>query len=204
MTSKSKYAAYRDKWRAASLEPGHVESKLFLPKEEHEKVVAMAQTLGARIPVVMGQLVISGLAAMAGRPIEPMEPAPTPAAPQPTDLITLCQMIDKSRFKNDTGSARYRQIAFVNRLAAETAMGRRPTIRGLAQSVDAHYSQLELLSKVMESRGVVTRMHVPGLTRTRAGKVLYLRDDAIEALNQAHIDQIGTPLLPLNIEQPDE
>ncbi|PSH63336.1 hypothetical protein CU102_24035 [Phyllobacterium brassicacearum] len=203
MTSKSKYTEYREKWRAESLEPGHVETKLFLPREEHEKVVAMAQMLGARIPVVLGQLVVSGLAAMAGRPPKTMEPIPAPIPPQPNDLLILCEMIDKSRFANDTGSTRYRQIAFINRLAAEIYNGRRPTIQGLAKSVDSHYSQLELLSKVMENRGVVTRVHVPGLTEKRAGKVLYIRDDAIEALNQAHIDQVGYALLPLEV-QPSE
>lgn len=198
MTSKSKYPEYREKWRAKSIEPGHVEAKLFLPKEEHEKVVAMAHTLGARIPVVLGQLVISGLASMAGKGTQPMEPTIAPAPPQPADVLILSQMIDKSRFDNDTGSTRYRQIAFVNRLAVEVINGRRPTVQSLAKSVDSHYSQLEILAKVMERRGVVSRSHVPSLTKSRAGKVLYLRGDAIAAFNQTHIDEVGYSLLPLD------
>lgn len=194
--TKTKCPEYREKWRAQSLEPGHMETKLFMPREEHEKVVAMAQALGARIPVVIGQLVVAGLAAMAGKSAMPIEPIATPVPPPPTDLSILDRMIDKSRFDKDTGSTRYRQIAFIHRLAAEINDGRRPTIQSLANSVDSHYSQLEILSKVMEKRGVITRQHVAGLTKTRAGKVLYIRADAIEALNQSHIDEVGYPLFP--------
>ncbi len=105
-------------------------------------------------------------------------------------------MIDRSRFPGDSGAARYRQIAFVNCLAGEAAVGRRPTIHGLAQSVGSHPSQLALLSKAMKSRGVVDRIHVPGVTKSRVGKVLFLRDDAIEALNESHIRTVGAALLP--------
>ncbi|MBA8904159.1 hypothetical protein [Phyllobacterium sp. P30BS-XVII] len=196
--TKSKYSEYREKWRAESIEPGHVETKLFLPREEHEKVINMAHTLGARIPVVLGQLVIAGLASMAGKSAKPMEATPAPPLPASSDVLILSQMIDKSRFEKDTGSTRYRQIAFINRLAVEIMSGRRPTIQSLAKSVDSHYTQLEILSKVMEHRGVVTRTHVPNLTKGKAGKVLSLRDDAIEAFNQIHIAEVGFPLLPLD------
>ncbi|MBZ3695477.1 MULTISPECIES: hypothetical protein [Phyllobacterium] len=195
--TKSKNTEYLEKWRAESLEPGHMETKLFMPREDHEKVVAMAQMLGARIPVVLGQLVLAGMAAMAGRNTKPMEPIATPVPPQPTDLSILIEMIDKSRFHKDTGAARYRQIAFLNRLAAAIYHGQRPTIQSLASSVDSHYSQLEILSKALEKRGVVVRQHVPGLTKSRSGKVLYIREDAIDALNKAHLDEVGYPLLPL-------
>lgn len=181
-----------------------METKLFMPREEHEKVVAMAQMLGARIPVVLGQLVLAGMASMAGKTAKPMEPIAIPAPPKQTDLSILIEMIDKSRFPKDTGAARYRQIAFLNRLAAAIYNGQRPTIQSLASSVDSHYSQLEILSKALEKRGVVVRQHVPGLAKSRSGKVLYLRDNAIEAFNQAHIDEVGYPLLPLDIDEPDK
>ncbi|MBZ3695476.1 MULTISPECIES: hypothetical protein [Phyllobacterium] len=193
--TKPKYSEYREKWRAESIEPGHMETKLLIAREHHEKVVAMAQTLGARIPVVFGHLVVAGMAAMAGRPQKPMEPLSSPVPPQQTDLAILNKMIDKSRFAKDTGSARYRQIAFIHRLADEISSGRKPTIQSMASSVDAHYTQLLVLSKMLEMRGVIIRQHVPGLTNSRSGKVLHIREDAINALNQAHIDQVGYPLL---------
>ncbi len=197
MSPTSKYTEYRKKWRAASLTTDQVETKVILSKIDHEKVVAMSQALGARIPIVMGKLISSGIAAMSGRQFQPLKPMlPPPSLPQ-TNLLVLCLLIDKSRFKGDTGSARYRQIAFVNRLAAEATLGNQPTILGLAQSVDSHYSQIELLSKVLEVRGIISRPHVPGLARSRSGRILLLRDDAIEAFNQAHIEMVGTSLLPL-------
>lgn len=198
--TKSKYTEYLEKWRADSLEPGFMETKLFMPREDHEKVVVMAQMLGARIPVVLGQLVLAGMAAMAGKTVKPMEPIATPAPPEQTDLLVLLEMVDKSRFHTDTGAARYRQIAFLNRLASAVYHGKRPTIQSLASSVDSHYSQLEVLSKALEKRGIVGRQHVPGLAKSRSGKVLFIRDDAIEAFNQAHIDQVGYPLLPLEVQ----
>ncbi|MGO4450446.1 hypothetical protein AB4Y96_16110 [Phyllobacterium sp. TAF24] len=201
--TKSKYPEYLEKWRAESLEPGYMETKLFMPREDHEKVVVMAQMLGARIPVVLGHLVLAGMAAMAGKSTKPMEPIATPEPPQPTELAVLIEMIDKSRFQKDTGAARYRQIAFLNRLSDAISHGRRPTIQSLASSVDSHYSQLEILSKALEKRGIIVRQHVPGLAKSRSGKVLYIREDAVEAFNQAHIDEVGYPLLPLDIDEPD-
>jgi len=197
--TKPKYSEYREKWRAASLEPGHMETKLLIAREDHVKVVALAQTLGARIPVVIGQLVVAG---MAGRPQKPMEPLSSPVPPLQTVLAILDKMIDKSRFAKDTGAARYRQIAFIHRLADEISSGRKPTIQSMASSVVSHYSQIEVLSKVMEKRGVIIRQHVPGLTKTRSGKVLFIREDAIKALNQAHIDQVGCPLILLDNNEP--
>lgn len=198
MKSKSKYAKWREEWRAKSLEEGFVETKLFLPREEHAKLVEIAQELGERIPVVIGQCVVSYLATLEGKKAKPLDLKPPEIAPTKADLLVLSRMIHKSRFEGDTGAARYRQIAFVNMISAEVTMGNRPTATNLARGVGSNGSQTELLAKVMEARGIIERRHMPGIAGAPSGKVLTIRDDAVDTFNQVHIDTVGSPLLPLD------
>lgn len=205
MTSKSKYADRRKQWWEQTLGEDLTEARLVMPKEDHAKIVAMAKQLGERIPIVLGQFVVSHLASIEGRdPPAPLRSKLPAVDIAKIDMPTLSRLILKSRFAGDTGAARYRQIAFVNSVAVELSLGHRPTFRSLALSVDAYPSQMEVLGKALESRGVVQRIHLSGLNRSRAGKVLFICEDAIEALNRAHIEQVGTPLLPLAEEQSDE
>lgn len=199
MTAKSKYAEWRKNWRARPIEEGYVETRAFLSREDHERIVAIAQEMGERVPIILGQLLASHLATLDDRTRnpKPLESRIKEIARTKADMFMLPRMILQSRFKGDTGAARYRQIAFVTMVDAEIALGRRPIARSLALSVDSQPTQLELLAKLMEARGIVKRIVLPGVHHTKSGKALVIRDDAIEAFNRAHIEHVGTPLLPL-------
>lgn len=199
MTEKNNTAGteWRKKWRSRPFDEGYIETKTFLSQEDHERVAQIAKEVGERIPMLLGQIVNAYLAAVDGKTSNIKTPASkhTPITPTSADMETLTEMVLYSRFPGDTGAARFRQIAFINMIDAELARGNRPIARSMAISVDSHPTQIEQLAKIMEARGVIKRIALPGVTHSRAGKVLTIRDDAIEALEAAHQSEVGTSLL---------
>lgn len=197
MTEKTKYSEWKKKWRARPFDEGYIETKAFLTEFDHDRVVEIAKEVGERIPIVLGQIISSYLDAVDGKTqkIKPPTSKLETIGPTVADMDRLSQMVLKSRFEGDTGAARFRQIAFINMVDAELAMGNRPIARSIALSVDSNPSQIEALAKTMESRGIIHRISLPGVNHSKAGKVLIIRDDAIEAFDAAHQRAVGTSLL---------
>ena len=197
MTAKTKYTEWKKKWRARPFEEGFIETKAFLSPEDHERIVEIAKDVGERIPMLLGGIVHSYLNAIDGKTAKMQPPVSKleGIAPTTANIEILSSMLLKSRFKGDTGAARLRQVAFINMVSAELARGNRPIARSIALSVDSNPSQIETLAKTMEARGVIRRIALPGVNHSRAGKVLKIRDDAVEAFNEVHQREVGTSLL---------
>ncbi|MFD1200006.1 hypothetical protein ACFQ3K_17095 [Brucella gallinifaecis] len=155
----------------------------------------MAQFLGTRIPVLLGNLVSMGLGAMAGHEVTPLEAKSLPPLPEPDLCGTLCDLILHSRFPGDTGAARYRQAAFISFVFAGNRRGEKVTATDLAKIVDSHYSQMEVLGKTMEQRGMIKREHAVGVGQGKSAKLLFIREDAVEAFDAAHKAAVGISLL---------
>jgi hypothetical protein len=131
---------------------------------------------------------------------EPLPPPPRAAGPRPPAHL-LTQAIIQSRFPGDTGAARFRQVAVVMLILAEYRRGRPPTVTSLAQLVDSHRSLLNALVSTLCARGVISRTPAAGYqpagttyVYAQHNTVLDIRTDAIEALNEAHIEETGEPL----------
>ena len=98
------------------------------------------------------------------------------------DLDKLLRMIAVSYFPDETASTRLRQIAFLNLVHLEHRQGAKPTARSLSRLFNAPPSQMDSLAMSLEAKGVIERIHTPALTKGKPGKVIYIKPDAIEAL----------------------
>lgn len=202
MTSREKYNAYRRDWWAKSLGEHLTESRVFLPREAHEWVVRFAADVEERIPVVLGKLVVAQIAG-ADQKIGSEREAQIHAGSEGTDkadaaatisegnLHKLFYVILASRFPDDTGSARLRQVGFLGAVAAETAAGRKPTASLIANCTDNHVSQIAALAKTLKERGVVDIRHAPSVSKGKAAKIFSIRPDAIKAIHAAHLEATG-------------
>jgi hypothetical protein len=83
----------------------------------------------------------------------------------------------------------------VHLVAAETIRGNRPTATTLAGISGSHKSQMDLLAKVLVSRGVIAKTHAPGLKGAPAAKALTIAADAIDALQKAHVAAVGVAIV---------
>ena len=198
MTSEDKATNWHKRWRARIFEAGYVETKAFLTQDIHAKVVEIAKQTGQRIPMLLAQMVDSFLSQQNGSTeiktaIITSEIASISATQ--ADMDTLSDIIFRSRFPGDTGSSRMRQVGLVNLIDAQLLTGQRPIARTMAQLIGCHPTQIEALSKLMESRGVIRRIRLPGVTHPKAGKVLTITDDAVAALDDAHQRETGISLL---------
>lgn len=110
--------------------------------------------------------------------------------PQFRDLDKLLRLIAISYFPNETASTRLRQIAFLNLVDLEHREGNRPTARSMSRLFGAPPSQMDRLAMSLEAKGVIERIPTPALTKGKPGKVIYIRDDAVEAL-KAHYEHIS-------------
>lgn len=189
--SKDKYIEWRKEWRTRSLKDGFVNTKISIPTDIHTKVSEQARQLGVRMPDILGQYVMSHIEYLEGKAPTPIDNIASRHPGAKSDISMLCKMISLSRFKGDTGAARYRQIAFVQLIADEINSGHRPTIRTMARTVNSTDSQIELLYKQLEVRGILGRTLVPGVAGAPSGKVIYIRNDAVEAFNAAHLEETG-------------
>lgn len=197
MTSKPNYSEWKKKWRAQPFEDGYIETKTFLTRENHDRVAQIAKDVGERIPKLLGEMIDAYIAAIDGKTpdLKPPVSRHEIIAPTKANMDTLSDMILRSRFEGDTGPARFRQLAFVNIINAELQRGNRPIARSIALNVDSYPTQIETLAKIMEARGVIRRITLPGVTYSRAGKVLVIRDDAVEAFEAIHQREVGSSLL---------
>lgn len=185
---------WRSRWRRNALHDGLRETKAFLTQPTYERASAIAERQNERLPVTLGRLLEIAVAAFDG------DKAPVAIAPPPTpasriDGVDLTRAILASRFPGDTGSARFRQLAFAHLIIAETMRGNRPTATSLAATAGSHKSQMDLLAKVLVSRGVIVKTHVPGLNGAPAAKVLALAPHPIQALQAAHVAATGAMIV---------
>jgi hypothetical protein len=202
MTSREKYNAYRRAWWAKSLGEHLTESRIFLPREAHDWVVRFAAEVEERIPFVLGKLVVAQITG----PEEKVqsEPLAAPHSPDggaertnsaeaisPDNFHKLFYAVLASRFPNDTGSTRLRQVGFLAAVAAEIAAGRKPTASSIANCTDNHVSQITGLAKTMKDRGVVDVRSAPSVRKGKAAKIFSIRPDALKAIHAAHHEVTG-------------
>jgi hypothetical protein len=184
---------WRSRWRKNALHDGLRETKAFLTQPTYERATAIAERRSERLPVTLGRLI-----EVAVTPVEHDTPTlAARAAPSPTspvDIIALTRAILASRFPEDTGSARFRQLAFVHLVISGTLRGDRPTATSLAVIAGSHKSQLDLLAKILVTRGVIMKTHVPGLHGAPAAKALGLSPRSIDALQAAHVAATGAAI----------
>jgi hypothetical protein len=184
---------WRSRWRKNALQDGLRETKVFLTEPAYERASAIAEQRSERLPVTLGKLIESAVSS--AEEDKPTASAPPPPSPQsPVDLVELTRAILASRFPGDTGSSRFRQLAFVHMIRSETMRGHRPTATSLAVIAGSHKSQLDLLAKILVARGVVVKTHVPGLKRAPAAKALQLSPHAIDGLQAAHVAETGSAI----------
>lgn len=190
MTPAGDDAAWRARWRKSALE-GMRETKVFLTQPAYLRASAIAEGQSERLPVTLGHLIEFAVATIEGDKAPVMKTRPRNASSAQIDLGDLTRAILASRFPEDTGAARFRQLAFVHLVAAETMRGERPTSTSLATISGSHKSQMDLLAKVLVERGVIVKTHAPGLKGAAAAKTLALAADAVRALKKAHIAVTG-------------
>lgn len=184
---------WRSRWRKNALHDGSRETKAFLTEPAYERATAIAEQRNERLPVTLGRLIESAVASVEhDKPTLAAPPAPSPTPP--VDILELTRAILASRFPEDTGSARFRQLAFVHLVISETLRGHRPTATSLAVIAGSHKSQLDLLAKILVTRGVIMKTHVPGLNGAPAAKALGLSPRPIDALQAAHVAATGAAI----------
>ena len=186
---------------ASSSPEGLVERKILVDEEVFEQVVRLSRILNKGTKVLGGELIRYAMEHIdqGGVPDTAFQPNPPPIAK--VDLAALFQMVMRARFKGDTSSARFRQLAFLQLIAAEAAEGRLPTATGLARLTGSHKAQMDTMAATMTERGVIVRTRMskvdtykPDGTGTRSAKVIVIRDDALEAFNEAHRKATGSPI----------
>ncbi|MCJ9720015.1 hypothetical protein MOV66_00155 [Agrobacterium sp. SHOUNA12C] len=202
MTSREKYNAYRRAWWAKSLGEHLTESRVFLPREAHDWVVRFAADVEERLPFVLGKLIVAQI-----KGVEEKVEGDSFIAPQPQDeavdktnsveaisadnLHKLVYAVLASRFPNDTGSTRLRQVGFLAAVAAEIAAGRKPTASSIANHTDNHVSQITGLAKTMKDRGVIDVRNASSVRKGKAAKIFSIRPDALKAIHAAHLEVTG-------------
>lgn len=202
MTSRDKYNAYRRAWWAKSLGEHLAESRVFLPRDAHEWVVRFAAEVEERVPVVLGKLVVAQISAaeekaqgeptvQVQRQSEAADTANGFEAISADNLHKLFYVVLASRFPEDTGSTRLRQVGFLAAVAAEIAAGRKPTASSIANCTDNHVSQITGLAKTMKERGVVDVRSAPSVRKGKAAKIFSIRQDALRAVQAAHLEVTG-------------
>ncbi|TQX84314.1 MULTISPECIES: hypothetical protein [Rhizobium] len=202
MTSREKYNAYRRAWWAKSLGDHLTESRVFLPRDAHEWVMSFAAEVEERMPVVLGKLVVAQIAASEGRaqdkPVvsdqpraESAETVSSVEVGSADNLHKLFYVVLASRFPDDTGSTRLRQVGFLAAVAAEVAAGRKPTASSIANCSDNHVSQITGLAKTMKERGVIDVRSASSVRKGKAAKIFSIRQDALKALHAAHVEVTG-------------
>lgn len=202
MTSREKYNAYRRAWWAKSLGEHLTESRVFLPREAHDWIVRFAAEIEERIPFVLGKLVVAQIAGLGEKvPNDPLAaPHSQDEAAEKTNSVEaiasdnlhkLFYVVLSSRFPNDTGSTRLRQVGFLAAVAAEIAAGRKPTASSIANCTDNHVSQITGLAKTMKDRGVIDVRNAPSVRKGKAAKIFSIRPDALRAIHAAHHEVTG-------------
>lgn len=190
---REKLNEYRVKWRANALGKDLKQTIVYLPNDVHARAVDLAKRQIERLPITLGRLILMSLDILDNRvQSDPIVPRDPPAIT--TDLAALTRALLRSRFPGDTSSARLRQLAFVNFVAAEMEQGRVATATVMIKLVEAHRSQVTSLGKDLAERGVIEIKSQPKATAGRRHNAYYIRPDALEALAAAHIRITGHPI----------
>lgn len=192
----------RSRFRTEPLANGLRETRLLVPEALYETIRRMAAAQHQRLPATMGHLLDFAVGLIHGS----SEPPPLPidyAMPKPDDpIVTLTQLILASRFPGDTGAARFRQLAFIHLIHAETLRGRRPTGAHLARLSDSQPSQMDTLARLFRERGVIESKHAPGQNGAPWGKLLSVRSDAVDGIRRAHQAATGEDIVLDMSEEP--
>lgn len=188
--------AKRRQWYAESLGDDLVDSRAFLPLAPYQQIKLLAETLGERIPLIVGKLAVAQIKLIQAGKIEPLETIESPVVPMtaPDKLEELQTAILASRFPEDNGATRIKQLALLQAISLLTKSGKKPTTASIAKISDNHPSQMLILAKALEERGVIVRVKTASVSPGKSGKVLQIREKALEALNLAHIKQTGSPI----------
>ena len=162
------------------------ETRLLVPEALYEVIREMAAAQKQRLPAMIGQLLDFAVTLLKGSET-PSAPQNHQAMPKPDDpIVTLTQAILASRFPGDTGAARFRQLAFIHLIHAETLRGNRPTGAHLARLSGSQPSQMDKLARTLRERGVIESTHAPGQNGAPWGKILSIRLDAVKGIRKAH------------------
>ncbi|WP_349963424.1 hypothetical protein [Rhizobium sp. ZPR3] len=194
MTSEDKKEPSR--WWEREHDANLTETRIFISTEQYQRIARIATDLEERIPIVLGKLIADYFDAVENGQNQITLPTPTfrPAL-ETTSLTELCDLILWSRFPGETGAHRFRQVALLTTIAREQERGKKPTASSIARIVDSHSSQIDLMTRLLEKRGVLDRVHTPSIRPgVHFGKVLYIRSDAAENLKKVHIAETNSPV----------
>jgi hypothetical protein len=193
MTSEDQKEPSR--WWEREHDANLTETRIFMSTEQYEKIARVATDLEERIPILLGKLIADYFDAVESGKLEITLPSPASREPpEKTKLVELCDLILWSRFPGETGAHRFRQIALLTTLAHEHELGKKPTASSVARMVDSHASQIDLMAKLLEKRGVIERVHTPSIRPGVYGKVLYIKPDSAISLKKAHLLETNSPL----------
>jgi hypothetical protein len=199
---------YWQEWKARSLGNGEVvDTHAFLSKEAHARVVELAAERKERLPVVIGRLAMLALDILeGGSAVDKLEKMKQPVeaegakidGPDSTAVANITHAILASRFPDDTMSARFRQVALINIIAAETARGSTTTANVIAAITDGEAGQIRLLARLLTKRGILSMQGAAGVGSGTYAKILVIRPDALEAFAKVHLDETGLSLATAN------
>jgi hypothetical protein len=185
----------RSRFRTAALPHSLRETRIFVAEPIYESIRELAAAERLRLPAMTGLLLEFAVGMIRGSNAEsnPHIRHATPAPGEP--IVDLTQAILASRFPGDTGSARFRQLAYVHLVYAETLRGHRPTGAHLARLSGSQPSQMDTLTRTLRERGVIESNPAPGQNGAPWGKLLSIRADAVSALRQAHVAATGQDII---------
>ena len=123
----------------------------------------------------------------------PLPPPERPPGARPS-INYLADLIVRSRFPEDTGAGRYRQLAVVFLIYAAYKRDEPPTAATLAREVGSDESQVFLIARLLFNRGVLLRIPAHGYLGAPNNTILDINPDAAAALNRAHIEATGAPI----------
>ncbi|MCY1740691.1 hypothetical protein [Ensifer sp. SL37] len=183
----AKYAEWRRQWWKETLGEDLRESRVLLPAKDYPRAMALASDLGTRLPLLLGQLVVSQLDFLDEAPSPTTVSVPGPPEQSDSDRgADLRRLIFASQFPGDTASTRMRLSAIVDHIASEVARGCRPTARQITNLLNAPSNQVDALCRLLEARGMLDRTRTPGVSPGKSAKVLSIREDAADRLQAAH------------------
>jgi hypothetical protein len=194
MNPRTKYHAQWRKAQKAALPSALRETKAYVSEETYGRLIFIAESRKERLPITIGRVLDYAIAVMDGNDPENVSLLPEQPATLKVRPEALFSAILASRFPEDTGAARMRQFAFVQIVADHNARGEAPTSTEMAAFTGGHRAQMDLLSKQLQARGVITRKHAPGHRGAKSAKLLFIADDALEQMNEAHIKETGLPI----------
>lgn len=188
--------ARRRQWYSETLGDDLVDSRVFLPREFYQQIKILAETLGERIPLVIGKLTVAQIKLIQTGKVEPPEiiESPVIVMTAPDKIEELQTAILASRFPEDNGATRIKQLALIQAISLLSKSGKKPTTASIAKISDNHPSQMLILARALEERGVIARIKTASVSPGKTGKVLQIREGALASLNKAHIKETGNPI----------